>query len=56
MVTIGFNQTEESVAENAGTVTIHVIIISGTLERELCVEIVPESGSASGMALCIFIV
>ena len=50
-VTIGFNETGESVEENAGNVTIHVIIISGTLERELCVEIIPESGSASGMAL-----
>lgn len=53
MVTIGFEQTSASiaVAENVGNVTIHVIIISGTLERELSVDIIPENGSALGMVL-----
>jgi len=52
-VTIGFAQTIESVAEDVGTVSIHAIIISGTLERELCVVISPVLGSALGMVLYI---
>ena len=55
MVTIGFEQTNESisVAENVGNVTIHAIIISGTLERELCVDILSVPDSALGMVLYI---
>jgi len=51
VVTIGFVQTNESVAEDVGTVSIHAVIISGTLERELCVVISPVLGSALGMVL-----
>jgi len=53
VVTIGFVQTNESVAEDVGTVSVHAIIISGTLERELCVVISPVPGSALGMVLCV---
>jgi len=52
-VTIGFEQTNESVAEDVGTVSVHAIIISGTLERELCVVISPVPGSALGRVLYI---
>ena len=57
MVTIGFEQTSASipVAENVGNVTIHVIIISGTLERELSMDIIPEPGSALGKVLYIYV-
>jgi len=53
VVTIGFAQTNESVAEDVGIVSVHAIIISGTLERELCVVISPVPGSALGMVLYI---
>ena len=52
-VTIGFAQTNESVAEDVGNVSVHAIIVSGTLERELCVVISPVPGSALGMVLYI---
>ena len=40
------------VDENNGTVTVHEIIITGTLEREICLKFSTVPGTA-GMVPCI---
>ena len=51
-VTVGFEPPDYVVDENNGTVTVHAIIISGTLEREICLQFSTVTGSA-GMVPCI---
>ena len=51
-VTVGFEPVNYVVDENNGTVTVHEIITSGTLEREICLQLSTVTGSA-GMVPCI---
>ena len=50
-VTVGFEPVDYVVDENNGTVTVHVIFVSGTLEREICFQFSTVPGSA-GLVLC----
>ena len=45
-VTVGFEPVDYVVDENNGTVTVHEIIISGTLEREICLQLSTVPGNA----------
>ena len=47
LVTVGFNQTTYSVREDAGSVTVSVSVISGTVTAD---EIITLSTAASGTA------
>ena len=51
-VTVGFEPVDYVVDENNGTVTVHEIITSGTLEREICLQLSTVTGSA-GIVPCI---
>ena len=48
-VTIGFNQTTYSVSEDAGSVTVSVSVMSGTISQDVIITLstVP-GGSATG--------
>ena len=45
-VTVGFEPVDYVVNENNETVAVHVIIVSGTLEREICFQFSTFPGSA----------
>ena len=48
-VTIGFDQTIYSVRENAGSVTVSVSVISGTISQDVIITLsTAPGGSATG--------
>ena len=48
-VTIGFNQTTYSVREDAGSVTVSVAVISGTISEDVIITLsTAPGGSATG--------
>ena len=48
-VTIGFDQTIYSVHENAGSVTVSVSVMNGTISQDVIITLsTPPGGSATG--------
>ena len=47
-MTIGFNQTLYEVNENEPSALIFVVIIRGTLQREVVVDVSTQDGTALG--------
>ena len=51
-IVIGFNMTEYSVSENAGSVSAVVSVLSGTLARDVSVRVFTSDDSAASEGGC----
>ena len=50
LVVIGFNQTTYSVREDAGSVTVSVSVMNGTISEDVIITLsTPPGGSATGI-------
>ena len=50
LVVIGFNQTTYSVSEDAGSVTVSVSVMSGTISQDVIITLsTAPGGSATGI-------
>ena len=52
MVTVGFDPTTYSVNEVDGFVELSVLLLQGTLERDITVQFFTSSGSATEESMC----